>query len=69
MAKFYSNENFAIDIVKILRQSGYGVLTSYEARQADQRLNKLFWQRVVMLLLSKMFVSMKKFSLLVIIPR
>jgi len=39
MAKFYSNENFAIDIVKILRQSGYDVLTSYDARQANQGIS------------------------------
>ena len=36
MARFYSNENFAIDIVQILRDYGHDVLTSYEAGQANQ---------------------------------
>ncbi|GAA6618978.1 DUF5615 family PIN-like protein [Scytonema sp. NUACC26] len=36
MIKFYSNENFPIDIVRELRQFGYDVLTSYEAGQANQ---------------------------------
>ncbi len=39
MVKFYSNENFTIDIVKILRQNGYDVLTSYEAGQANQGIS------------------------------
>jgi len=39
MAKFYSNENFAADIVKILRHSGYDILTSYEAGQANQGIS------------------------------
>jgi Domain of unknown function (DUF5615) len=36
MARFYSNENFAIDFVLILRSLGHDVLTSYEAGQANQ---------------------------------
>ena len=36
MARLYSNENFAIDIVQILRDYGHDVLTSYEAEQANQ---------------------------------
>lgn len=40
MAKFsfYSNENFASDMVKILRKSGHTVITSYEAGQANQAI-------------------------------
>lgn len=36
MVAFYSNENFPIDMVEILRELGYDVLTSYEAGQANQ---------------------------------
>jgi hypothetical protein len=36
MARFYSNENFAIDFVEILRSLGHDVLTSYEAGRANQ---------------------------------
>ena len=36
MVKFYSNENFPLDIVRELRQLGYDVLTSYDAGQANQ---------------------------------
>ena len=36
MARLYSNENFAIDIVQILCDYGHDVLTSYEAGQANQ---------------------------------
>jgi hypothetical protein len=36
MARLYSNENFAIDFVLILRSLGHDVLTSYEAGQANQ---------------------------------
>lgn len=36
MARLYSNENFAIDIVQILRDYGHNVLTSYDAGQANQ---------------------------------
>jgi uncharacterized protein with PIN domain len=39
MARFYSNENFPIDIVRQLRQMGQDVLTSYEAGQANQRIS------------------------------
>ncbi len=33
---FYSNENFALDMVEILRSLGYTVTTSYDAGQANQ---------------------------------
>ena len=33
---FYSNENFALYMVKILRELGHTVVTSYEAGQANQ---------------------------------
>jgi len=36
MFKFYSNENFPMDIVRELRKLGYNVLTSYDAGQANQ---------------------------------
>ncbi|MEG3941247.1 MULTISPECIES: hypothetical protein [unclassified Microcoleus] len=36
MLKFYSNENFPIATVDLLRSRGYDVLTSYEARQAKK---------------------------------
>lgn len=41
MAKFsfYSNENFASDMVKILRKPGHAVTTSYEAGQANQSIS------------------------------
>lgn len=35
---FYSNENFALDMVKILKVLGYTVITSYEAGQANQSI-------------------------------
>ncbi|HAX76935.1 MAG TPA: hypothetical protein DCY88_14125 [Cyanobacteria bacterium UBA11372] len=38
MLKFYSNENFPIDMVYLLRSLGYDVLTSYEAGQANQKI-------------------------------
>lgn len=34
--QFYSNENFPIAMVNLLRAEGYDVLTSYEAGQANQ---------------------------------
>lgn len=34
--KFYSNENFALEMVKLLRKLGHGVITSYDAGQANQ---------------------------------
>jgi predicted nuclease of predicted toxin-antitoxin system len=39
MAKFsfYSNENFALGMVKILRKLGHTVITSYDAGQANQK--------------------------------
>lgn len=36
MTDFYSDENFPIDAVRVLRQFGHDVLTSYEAGQANQ---------------------------------
>ncbi len=36
---FYSNENFPIDAVVLLRNLGYDVLTSYEAGQANQGIS------------------------------
>lgn len=36
--RFYSNENFPIAMVNVLRSIGYDVLTSYEAGQANQRI-------------------------------
>jgi predicted nuclease of predicted toxin-antitoxin system len=37
--KFYSNENFPIVMVNLLRAEGYDVLTSYEAGQANQGIS------------------------------
>ncbi len=36
--QFYSNENFPIVMVNLLRAEGHDVLTSYEAGQANQRI-------------------------------
>ncbi|MBE9069886.1 DUF5615 family PIN-like protein [Leptolyngbya cf. ectocarpi LEGE 11479] len=36
MVDLYSNENFPIDMVVLLRNLGYDVLTSYDAGQANQ---------------------------------
>jgi predicted nuclease of predicted toxin-antitoxin system len=36
--QFYSNENFPIVMVNLLRAVGHDVLTSYEAGQANQRI-------------------------------
>jgi predicted nuclease of predicted toxin-antitoxin system len=36
--RFYSNENFPIVMVNLLRVEGHDVLTSYEAGQANQRI-------------------------------
>ena len=38
MLKFYSNENFPIEMVNLLRGRGYDILTSYEAGQANQKI-------------------------------
>ncbi len=38
MVKFYSNENFPMEMVYLLRSLGYDVLTSYEAGQANQKI-------------------------------
>lgn len=35
---FYSNENFDMDMVKILRELGHTVITSYEAGQANKKI-------------------------------
>ncbi|MEG3903390.1 DUF5615 family PIN-like protein [Microcoleus sp. B4-C5] len=36
IARLYSNENFPLDIVNKLRHLGHDVLTSYDAKQANQ---------------------------------
>ena len=36
MSQFYSDENLPIDLVQELRELGYDILTSYEAKQANQ---------------------------------
>ena len=36
MLNLYSNENLSIDLVEILRELNYDVLTSYQAGQANQ---------------------------------
>ena len=38
MTRFYSNENFPMELVNQLRQLGYDVLTSYDAGQANQAI-------------------------------
>jgi len=38
LLQFYSNENFPIVMVNLLRAVGHDVLTSYEAGQANQRI-------------------------------
>lgn len=35
---FYSNENFALDMVKMLEKLGHSVITSYDAGQANQAI-------------------------------
>ncbi|WP_427163036.1 DUF5615 family PIN-like protein [Aliinostoc sp. HNIBRCY26] len=37
--QFYSNENFPIAMVNLLRAEGYDVLTSYETGQANQGIS------------------------------
>jgi hypothetical protein len=39
MTRFYSDENFPLELVKQLRQWGYEVLTAYEAGQANQAID------------------------------
>lgn len=39
MIKFYSNENFPLEMVKTLRKLGYNVLTSYESGRANQKIS------------------------------
>jgi predicted nuclease of predicted toxin-antitoxin system len=38
MFRFYANENLTFELVEILRQQGYDVLTSLEAGNANQRI-------------------------------
>ena len=38
MARLYSNENFPLDVVKFQRELGHDVLTSYEAKKANQSI-------------------------------
>lgn len=39
MMRFYSNENFPLEMVKPLRNFGYDVLTSYESGRANQGIS------------------------------
>ncbi|MFB2836343.1 DUF5615 family PIN-like protein [Floridanema evergladense] len=39
MMRFYSNENFPLEMVKALRNFGYDVLTSYESGRANQGIS------------------------------
>lgn len=38
MFRFYANENLTFELVELLRQQGYEVLTSLEAGNANQRI-------------------------------
>lgn len=38
LIRFYSNENLDADLVQVIREFGYDVLTSYEANQANQSI-------------------------------
>jgi predicted nuclease of predicted toxin-antitoxin system len=38
MVSFYSNENFPLAMVELMRSVGYDVLTSYEAGNSNQRI-------------------------------
>lgn len=38
MLKFYSNENFPLEMVDLMRGMSYDILTSYEAGQANQKI-------------------------------
>ena len=38
MPSFYTNENFPIKVAEYLREMGHDVLTSQEARKANQRI-------------------------------
>ncbi len=65
MIKFYSNENFPINLVNCLRSFGYDILTSYEAEKANQGIddeNVLNFahqnQRVVITLNREDFISL-----------
>jgi predicted nuclease of predicted toxin-antitoxin system len=67
MIKFYSNENFPINLVNCLRNFGYDILTSYEAGNANQGIddeNVLNFahqnQRVVITLNREDFISLHK---------
>lgn len=39
MIKFYSNENFPLEMVKHLGNLGYNVLTSYEFGRSNQKIS------------------------------
>jgi len=39
MTNLYSNENFPLDMVLMLRQQGHNILTSYESGQANQGIS------------------------------
>jgi hypothetical protein len=41
MANLYSNENFPLDLVLLLRQQGHNIVTSYEAGQANQGITDM----------------------------
>ncbi|MBH8567070.1 DUF5615 family PIN-like protein [Nostoc sp. CENA67] len=67
MTKFYTNENFPLDLVQELRQLGYDVLTSYEAGQANQSISDAEvlnfaheQERVVITLNREDFISLHK---------
>lgn len=67
MIRFYSNENFPLDLVQELRQFGYDVLTSYEAGQANESMsddNVLSFahktERVVITLNREDFISLHR---------
>jgi len=69
MTRFYSNENFLLNLVKELRRLGYDVLTSYEAGQANQSIsdeNVLRFaqeiERVVITLNREDFITLDKQS-------
>lgn len=67
MTRFYSNENFPLDLVTELRNLGYDILTSYEAGQANQSIsdeNVLMFahsrSRVVITLNREDFISLHR---------
>lgn len=38
MARLYTNENFPVDVVRLLREYGHDVLTTFEAGRANQAI-------------------------------